>query len=198
MAEPEQAAPSFSSPPNDSIRVSNAVIREISSERGTAYITITYDARARNGSREERVRLLVNRTTMIYDERGNRIPVNELQVGMTVNAAFSSAMTRSLPPQAQAFQIRIVRRPAENPQTAVGRIIEVDARSQSILTISGQNPASAIRFNVSPSTLILDPIGRRIPFSRLFPGLRVRVQHASFMTASIPPQTTAFVIQIIR
>ena len=29
------------------------------------------------------------------------------------------------------------------------------------------------------------------------PGLRVRVRHATFMTASIPPQTTAFEIQIL-
>jgi hypothetical protein len=40
--------------------------------------------------------------------------------------------------------------------------------------------------------------GRRIRLSDLFSGLRVRVEHATFMTASIPPQTFAFVIQVIR
>ena len=35
-------------------------------------------------------------------------------------------------------------------------------------------------------------------FSRLFPGLRVRVRHANFMTASIPPQTTALEVRVIR
>lgn len=197
MAEPEQSDYRSHISDNDSIRVSNAVIQDISSERNITYITIAYDSRPRYGGQAERVRLAADRNTVIRDERGNRIPARDLRTGMVVSAAFSSAMTRSIPPQAQAFQIRIVRRPAENPQT-IGRIIETDSRNQTLLTISNQNPASIVRFNVSPSTIILDPIGRQISFSGLIPGLRVRIQHAAFMTASIPPQTTAFLIQIIR
>lgn len=82
--------------------------------------------------------------------------------------------------------------------TTIGRILEVNTREQFIRTISDANPTSIIRFNVSPETRILDPIGRRIPLSNLFPGLRVRVEHATFMTASIPPQSPAFLIRIIR
>ncbi|MBQ2801266.1 MAG: hypothetical protein IJF03_07750 [Lachnospiraceae bacterium] len=63
--------------------------------------------------------------------------------------------------------------------------------------MSQSNPSSIIRFNLSSDTVILNQWGRVIPFSRLMPGLRVRIQHANFMTASIPPQTTAFVIQLL-
>lgn len=40
--------------------------------------------------------------------------------------------------------------------------------------------------------------GRPMNFSGLVSGLRVRVRHAAFMTASIPPQTTAFEIRVVR
>ena len=116
---------------------------------------------------------------------------------MTIDASFSGTMTRSIPPQAQAFQIRVKdRQPTFD--TTIGRILEVNTEEQFIRTISDANPASIIRFNLSPETRILDPFGRTIPLSNLFPGLRVRVEHATFMTASIPPQSPAFLIQIIR
>lgn len=178
------------------IFVSSAVIREIRFERGTAFVTI-FVRNCPACRQHDVITLIVGRDTIIRDERGRIMRVRELEEGMVIDAAFSSAMTRSIPPQTQAFRIRVVRR-SQAPQTTTGRIIEVNTRNDFFLTISGPNPASIIRFNITPSTIILDPSGRRIRFSRLLPGLRVRVEHASFMTASIPPQTTAFVIQILR
>lgn len=181
----------------DSIRVSNAIIQDIAFDGNISYITITYTNCPRCRDQEQIVRLVVTQRTVIRNEAGRNIPVGNLQSGMVINAVFSSAMTRSIPPQAQAFQIQVRNRPNINPQTT-GRILEVNARNQSLLTMSNNNPSSMIRFNITPDTIILDPLGRPIPFTRLLPGLRVRIQHASFMTASIPPQTTAFQIQIIR
>lgn len=179
------------------IRVFAAVIQEIFRERGTAFVTVSYsDCIGCTGARNS-VRLVVNQETDIYDERGRNIPSSELQRGMTVDASFSSAMTRSNPPQSQAFFIRVTGR-ANQTVTTTGRIVEVNTRNNFILVLQSQNPASAIRFNISNDTVILDPFGRRTPLSSLIPGLRVRVEHASFMTASIPPQTTAFNIRVIR
>lgn len=80
----------------------------------------------------------------------------------------------------------------------VGRILNIDRQNRSFTTISDRNPSSVIRFNVPRNIRIWDIFGRPINFSRLTPGLRVQVRHASFMTASIPPQTTAFEIRVIR
>ena len=51
---------------------------------------------------------------------------------------------------------------------------------------------------VSPNTIILDASGNQIGLEQLAVGMRVSIAHAAFMTASIPPQTTAFVIQVLR
>lgn len=46
--------------------------------------------------------------------------------------------------------------------------------------------------------MFFDILGRRMNFSGLVPGLRVNVSHADFMTASLPPQTNAFEVRIIK
>lgn len=189
--------PPFPSPGRDRIRVFSAVIEDISRDRNGTLVTITYNDCIGCARPEDQVRLVVNRDTVIHDERGRNVPASELQRGMIVNATFSSAMTRSIPPQAQAFSIRIIRRPSRN-EISTGRIIEVNTRNNYIVVLRNANPGSAIRFNLSSNTTILSSTGRRIPLSLLVPGLRVRVEHASFMTASLPPQTTAFVVQVMR
>lgn len=181
---------------NESIFVSNAIIENISFSRNTWLVTITYNNCINCRNQNQQVVLVVDRNTAIQDETGAMIPPRELAIGMIINAVFSSAMTRSIPPQAQAFGIRVLSRVSAY-ETTTGRILEVDSQNQTFTTISNFNPSSVIRFNLSPDTVILNRWGRPIPFSRLVPGLRVRIQHASFMTASIPPQTTAFVIEIL-
>ena len=188
---------SLQTPNRNVIRVFSAVIEDIFRDRNATLVTISYNDCIGCTGRSNRVRLVVNQETDLYDERGRSIRVGELERGMTVDASFSSAMTRSIPPQAQAFFIRVTGR-ANRTETTIGRILEVNTRNNFILVLRNQNPASAIRFNITNSTTILDPFGRRTSLSNLIPGLRVRVEHASFMTTSIPPQTTAFTVQVIR
>lgn len=184
---------SSQSPNRNVIRVFSAVIEEIFRDRNATFVTIAYD----NNRSRSLVRLVVNQETAIYDERGRNIRAAELARGMTVDASFSSAMTRSNPPQAQAFFIRVTGR-ASRSVTTIGRIAEVNNRNDFILVLRDQNPSSIIRFNISDNTVILDPFGRRTPLSSLRPGFRVRVEHATFMTTSIPPQTNAFIVRVIR
>lgn len=187
----------FPSQNRNVIRVFSAVIQEISRDRNTILATISYNDCIGCTGPGNTVRLAVDQGTDIFDERSRNMRAGELERGMVVDASFSSAMTRSIPPQSQAFFIRVVRRAARN-ETTTGRILEVNTRNNFLLVLRNQNPASAIRFNISGNTVILDPFGRRISLSSLIPGLRVRVEHASFVTASLPPQTSAFTVQVIR
>ena len=188
---------SFGAQGRNVVRVFSAVIQEISRDRNTTFVTVSYnDCIGCTGSGNS-VRLVVNQETDIYDERGRNMRAGELERGMIVDASFSSAMTRSVPPQSQAFFIRVVRR-ASQTVTTIGRIIEVNTRNNFLLVLRNQNPASAIRFNITNNTVILDPFGRRTSLSSLIPGFRVRVEHGSAMTASLPPQTAAFTVQVIR
>ena len=105
-------------------------------------------------------------------------------------------MTRSIPPQAVAYLIEITgRQQMEN--ITIGRILEIDRNNRSFTTISDRDLASVIRFQVPENAVILNRAGMPMNFLNLSAGMRVRIRHANFMTASIPPQTTAFEIQVI-
>lgn len=178
------------------INISNAAIKEISSERGTTFVTVTYREGPWNRTNEQTVRLVVSQRTIILNQNGMLVPASALRAGMTINASFSSAMTRSIPPQAAAYIIKITgRQPRENVTT--GRILEIDQRNRSFTTISDRDLSTIIRFNVPDNTRIFNRMGRSMNFSGLRSGMSVQVRHASFMTASIPPQTTAFEIRVL-
>lgn len=178
------------------INISNAVIEEISSGRGSTLVTVTYHDGPVGRGTKQTVRLVVMPSTIILNQNGNFIPASCLRTGMTVNASFSSAMTLSIPPQATAYIIQVVRRESQD-STTIGRILDIDRNNRSFTAINDQDFSSIIRFNVTENTEIFDCMGRPTNFSRLTSGMRVQIRHADFMTASIPPQTTAFEIRVL-
>lgn len=90
------------------INITNGLIDDITTERNTTFVTITYADRTNVIRPNQTVRLIVNNNTIISNENGNSVPVSFLRTGMTINATISSAMTRSIPPQTSAFEIRVV------------------------------------------------------------------------------------------
>lgn len=188
----------FNYVPEDSImHLRDGMIENITSDNRHTLLTVSYTDCVECQRREQTIRLAVDRNTQILDENGNRIPSSELRVGMTINAVFSSAMTRSIPPQSAALLIQITGSPVSSNVT-IGRIVNIDKRNRNFTTISDRNLSSTIQFNVPVGARIFDVFGRPMDFSRLSPGMRVQVRHATFMTASIPPQTTAFEVRVIR
>lgn len=184
------------------INISNGRIEEISSERENTLVTVSYRSGMMrpggldNRRNEETIRMVVGSRTIIINANGVPVRVNALSVGMIINAYVSSVMTRSVPPQTNAYLIEIVRR-GQQDNVTVGRILDVDRNNRSFTTISDRDASSIIRFNVPENAVIFDRFGNPMRFSRLMPGMRVRVRHANFMTASIPPQTTAFEIRVL-
>jgi hypothetical protein len=182
---------------DDIIRTRNSTIEEIRIDRNAGFVTISYGVRGDfNMIHMELVTLIVSRDTIIEDRAGRNMPLSDLREGMTVDAEFSSAMTFSIPPQSRAFRIRVVNRNATSNIT-IGRVLEVDLRNGFLYTGNANNSSSQMRFVITNSTSILGRNGNRIPLRNIRTGQRVRVEHATFQTPSIPPQTTAFVVQII-
>lgn len=179
------------------VTINRGRIENITRDTRNTLVTISYSRGGGRDRNEERLRMVVNNRTIILDEFGNQIRPGELTRDMIINAIVSSSMTRSMPPQATAYAIRIIRRPVSD-NVITGRIIDVDRDSRMFTTITGNNPRSIVRFSVPMNTPIFDMQGRPMGFARLSPGLRVQVRHAAFMTASIPPQTTAREIRVIR
>lgn len=182
---------------NRTIRVRDALIEEIFSDRNAGYVTISYgDIGDFNMIHIRVVTLLVGRDTIIQNQGGQQLLLRDLRVGMSVDAVFSAAMTSSIPPQARAYEITVLQG-SRSSDTKEGTVIMVDGRNNFLIAGNSRNISNQIRFNVTPDTLILDRRGNRITLFDIRPGQRVRIEHANSMTFSIPPQTTAFRIQVL-
>lgn len=179
------------------INVFNAVIDDIFSDRGTRFVTISYNECVRCVNNVNRVTLIVDSNTLIIDQWGNTVNANRLRRGMNINASFSTVMTRSIPPQTVAYTIQLLNSTTFY-DTTDGRIVSVDRANRFITVLANSNMSPVIRFNIAPNAIIMTPFGRTTGISALTPGMRVRITHATFMTLSIPPQTTAYRIQIMR
>lgn len=182
---------------SDRIRTRNSIIEEIRFDRNTGFVTISYGVMGDfNIVHMELVTLIVSNNTIIRDSSGRNMRMSELREGMVVDAEFSSAMTFSVPPQAKAYRIIVV-----NANTAsnitVGRVLAIDYRNGFLYTGYANDRSSVMRFVITNATAILDRRGNPISLRNIRQGQKVRVEHATFQTPSIPPQTTAFVVQII-
>ncbi len=177
------------------MEISNGIITGIVEEMGNRFLTVEY-------GQSEVIRLLVDERTVILGNNCTEVMWEDLEEGTFIDAKVSDTMTRSIPPQATAYLIRIIRetrpgRPPVREDMTTGRIWNVNRNNRSFDTITGQDFSTLTRFNVPEDARILNRMGRPISFSELMIGMRVRVTHANFMTASIPPQTTAFEVQIL-
>lgn len=176
--------------------ITNGRIENISSGGSTTYVTVSYNDCRNCARNSQTIVLIVGTTSKVFNEKGTQIPPSFLRIGMWIDASYSSSMTRSIPPQAAAYTIRIVNSDITR-DTATGTIFSVDPAKRCFSTLSNGNPMSVIQFHLADNSRIFDRFGRPANFSSLRPGMRVRVRHANFMTASLPPQTTAFEVQLL-
>lgn len=177
--------------------VKDALIEEIFRDRNAGYVTISYgDMGDFNMIHIMVVQLMVGQDTVIQNQFGQKMRLRDLEVGMMVDAEFSTVMTASEPPKARAFMIKMLNK-KRSSTVKVDMVMTVDVNNRFFITGNANDIQKQIRFNVSAATKIFDRRGNRICLSGLEPRQMVKVEHASFMTFSIPPQTTAYSVQII-
>lgn len=183
---------------NNVLFIENALIEEVSTNDGrNGSVLVSYNVETSNKmTKKEMLKLIVNRNTMIMNDFAEPIKLCDLEVGMYIDASFSAAMTMSIPPQSRAFQI-IARSMVPDVVTTTDRVVSVDVRNNFLITGNPYEMIEQMRFVVSNATVILNYNGDRISLGQIKPGQLVRVEHAAFQTLSIPPQTTAFRIQVL-
>jgi len=85
---------------------------------------------------------------------------------------------------------------SQETMVATGRVVKVDYVNRNFTMNSEGDFSGIIQFNIPEGARIFDPFGRPMPLTRLSKKMRVIVTHANFMTASIPPQTTAYEVKV--
>ena len=180
------------------MRINNALVEEVSCTNTNRFIIISYAVPEANQTVTiQNIRLNINRNTTILDSFGRILNLCDIREGMWVNAIFSSRMTRSIPPQSNAYLIIVQRNNTAPVSVTTDRIASVDAANNILYTGNPRDINTQTRFIITNRTLITDRSGRPIRLGMLRPGQLVKITHANFQTASIPPQTTAYHIQLL-
>lgn len=176
-------------------RINNALVEDVFTKDGsTGNLTVTASSQ---GTPPQTIRLNVGRSTVILNSLGQTMCLCDIKRGMIIDSLFSSLMTRSIPPQSNAFLI-VVRREAQAPVAiSTGRIAKVDTANNAVFTGNPFDISTQTRYNISVTAPIVDRRGNLISIRSLRPGQMVRITHSNAMTASIPPQTAAFHVQVL-
>ena len=183
----------------NTMRINTGFVEDVSCfNNARGQILVSYVVRERNNITSiQDIQLNINRGTVILNSFGQRMCLCCIQAGSWVNATFSARMTRSIPPQANAFLVTVLRSPRPSSSVTIGRIIMIDFDNNFLITEDPDNSDNQMKFIITNSTSFTSRFGAPIRFSSLWPGQMVRITHANFQTPSIPPQTTAFNVQLI-
>ena len=188
-------------------RVNNALVEEVSclnNANGSMLISYFTDRR-NNPASMQRLRLNLNRNTKVVNSSGQSMCLCCIQRGMWVNVLFDSRTTMSIPPQSNAIMVVVQNQlphpqppqPPLAPSVTTGRIVLIDFDNNYLITEAPNNRNNQTRFNITNATTITNRFGIPVRLNRLQTGQIARITHANFQTASIPPQTTAFHIQLL-
>lgn len=187
-----------SSRANGIIRVQDAFIEKLSMNNGTGYVTISYGMKDDfNITHTQMVVLIVGHDTLIQNKNGRNMAFRELREGMIINAEFSNVMTASIPPQARAFRMTVMDQD-HNSHVVVDEVLSVDLKNNFLYTGNSCDLSSQMKFLITHYTTLVNSRGNSIELKDIRPGQIVRVKHASFQTMSIPPQTTAFYVRVLK
>jgi len=180
------------------MEVQNALVEEMYTPNSrTGYLIISYADPGENDMINiELIQLNIGWETILIDQFGEAISLCSITKGSYVNATFSTVMTRSIPPQSNAYRV-IAMVDSLSYRITTDRILLVDSDNHFVYTGNPNDEMDQMRYVITSATDIVDEDGNPLTLDDLKPGKMVRIKHANFQTASIPPQTTAFVIELL-
>lgn len=173
-------------------------IGEISTgTNGTKYVDLIKDGT--KDVTEGGVRLIISDKTEIVDEKGLPVAFGKLKSNMEIEAIYSKAQTRSIPPQSNAYKIVVKNEKKLESQDFKGTIKDIFVdKDVTYVTISDElGNHGEIRLVVGKDTKITDKKDKKINVADLKVGMKIEGKHSLAMTFSIPPQTAAFEIKIV-
>ncbi len=184
----------------NSTQIKNAYIDEIADySKSEKVVTIIYETvDSKNRIIENIMDLIVDGNTKIYNQLGDNIKVSGLKQGMIINVEHSNKITKSAVPQAYANKISIIKSEADT-QITESKILDVYTSNQKsyILVGDSNNTAKQILFVLADNAVIKNQYEKTIALKDLVKGQKIKVEHSSAMTRSLPPQCVAYTVQII-
>lgn len=123
---------------------------------------------------------------------------------MLLNVKYSEQMTRSIPPQTTAVSIELLNLPVENEEInqeiaeeekAIGSA-KINSVEDESIVVTDEVRGEVIVFVTEETKITKD--GEEVSASELKADMEITIEYAAHMTMSIPPQTNAVSIEIVK
>lgn len=163
----------------------NGKVSGIKETKNGHMITVDYD--------KGNIIFNVDKDTKITDQLTKKeLTVKDIEEGDTLVVIHDSKMTMSIPPQTYAYTISVLR-----ANKVEGEVSEIKETKNGHMITVGYGKDQTIIFHINEETKITDQAsGKKASIKDIAKGAKLLVKHSHIMTASLPPQTTAFEIEI--
>lgn len=121
----------------------------------------------------------------------------EPAVGMMVNATYSKAMTRSIPPQTNAKSLELLYELGEE-EAVVQSVSPTDNGIRIYVTNTPEEHGSGIVLGIDEDTSILSPNGEKLELSDIKEGSKIKAYYGPQVALSLPPQSSAHLVFVLE
>lgn len=149
------------------------------------------------------VLVLIGEDTKIT-ANGEEASAEAIAPEMLLNVKYSEQMTRSIPPQTTAISIELLNLPVENEEIneeiaeeekAIGSA-KINSVEDGAIVVTDEVRGEVIVFVTEETKITKD--GEEISANELKADMEITIEYAAHMTMSIPPQTSAVSIEIVK
>ena len=145
------------------------------------------------------VLVLIGEDTKIT-ANGEEASAQAIASEMLLNVKYSEQMTRSIPPQTTAISIELLNLPVENEEIveeekAIGSA-KINSVEDGAIVVTDEVRGEVIVFVTEETKITKD--GSEVSANELKADMEITIEYAAHMTMSIPPQTNAVSIEIVK
>ncbi|MBQ3573420.1 MAG: copper amine oxidase N-terminal domain-containing protein [Clostridia bacterium] len=145
------------------------------------------------------VLVLIGEDTKIT-ANGEEASAQAIASEMLLNVKYSEQMTRSIPPQTTAISIELLNLPVENEdiveeEKAIGSA-KINSVEDGAIVVTDEVRGEVIVFVTEETKITKD--GEEVSANELKADMEITIEYAAHMTMSIPPQTNAVSIEIVK
>lgn len=135
------------------------------------------------GNMNDGINFNITDKTVIVDEAGQKLTVDDLTKGTEVQVYYGNIMTASLPPITSATKVVV-----KGVYAMTG---DVKSLEGNYVLVEGDGLYDQIKFNITDETKIVNEAGKELSKSDIKEGNKVVAYHGGAMTRSLPPITNA-------
>ncbi|QSX05733.1 hypothetical protein JYG23_13865 [Sedimentibacter sp. zth1] len=141
--------------------------------------------------------LNITNETKFFNQFNQEITFAGIKKGMIVKVEHSPQMTKSIPAITNAVEITVIKDQKDNVKIK-SEVVEVDKYDKTITIGNKEKLYEQLVLNINEDTKLLDRFNMPISIYNIKPGMIILVEHSSAMTRSIPAQTNAVSIKIVK